>query len=218
MPRYQIFTAANTATLIVNDSTSIVNSAGWVVSVANTSSYVEAKIFVGANSASATNPVPIMPPAVGYLTVSLGSTSIVNTAGWAVNIINTAGWVVNTANHLVDATIETMSMTSSGINVSPYSAVIECSATNNLIVAASASRVFKVLGYTLMAGVANQARFQSGSNSTEFLTGTMFYGASGGMVAPYNPMGWFSVTAGSPLYLKLATANSIGGVISYLVM
>jgi hypothetical protein len=38
------------------------------------------------------------------------------------------------------------------------------------------------------------------------------------MVMPYNPMGWFSVTAGSPLYLTLASANSVGGVISYLVM
>ena len=113
---------------------------------------------------------------------------------------------------------DSIKMSSGGVDIYAYSTGIECSATNNLIIAGSASRVFKILGYSLMANSTNTAMFQSGSNSTTLMTGSMFFGPSGGIVMPYNPMGWFNVTAGSPLYLKLSGANSIGGVISYLVL
>jgi hypothetical protein len=141
----------------------------------------------------------------------MGTASVIlmNTANWYINVVNTAGISVKN---------ETMSMTSGSVTVFPYSAVIECSATNNLIISASANRIFKVLGYSLMSQIANNARFQSGTNATTFMTGNMFFGGSGGIVMPYNPMGWFSVTAGSPLYLTIASANSVGGVISYLVL
>lgn len=302
--------------LIGVGSTSIVNSAGWVVSIANTTARVNAVLFIDGDSASAANPVPIMPPQVGYLVVSMGSTSIVNSAGWVVSMANTGGAytlssgtgligsanifgtisvantggaytlssgtgvigtasllstnvligsmrtlqyapestqlvggsavvgtaytillpsssslnagtasigtaaviLINTANWTVSNRQDVMSMASNNVTVYSYTTGIECSATNNLIISASANRIFKVLGYSLMSQVANNALFQSGSNLTELKTGTMFFGGSGGIVMPYNPMGWFNVTAGSPLYLKLATANSVGGVISYVVM
>jgi len=78
------------------DSTSIVNSAGWVVGVSNTAGW----------SVAVANTLP------GWQ-IKLDSTSIVNSAGWvvaisntaglsvsvgSVSIVNSAGWVVNVAN------------------------------------------------------------------------------------------------------------------------
>ena len=219
----------------------ITNSAGWLINILNTGGSViisngtaligsanvavygaVSSTIINAHTATVVNAVSAKLIAGAFLVGSArvlfyGANSVNLTAGVA-SIGTVSAIIMNTSNWTTDTTLESVKMSSSGQDVYSYSSVIECSLTNNLIIAASANRIFKILGYTLMAGVANNAIFQSGSNSTELETGTHFFGASGGIVVPYNPMGWFSVTAGSPLYLKLATANSVGGVISYLVM
>ena len=235
-----LVSVANTSNLY-----NLVNSAGWVVAVSNTGGaysllngtgvigtaniisqggYLAAQqsgTWTVTSTTARFTQIALNSAMIGSATVAIYGTASATVVGGTVNITNSGGWTVaisNTSGIRDYSTIETMQMSSSGIPVRPYSAVIECSATNNLIVAASANRIFKVVGYSLMAQAANNARFQSGSNATSFMTGNHFFGGSGGIVMPYNPMGWFSVTAGSPLYLKLASANSVGGVVSYLVM
>ena len=66
----------NTAAGAAGSNVSIVNSAGWIVSIANTAG-------MGVNIQNS----------AGWL-VGVGSTSIVNSAGWVVSIANTAGWLV----------------------------------------------------------------------------------------------------------------------------
>lgn len=169
MPRYQIFTAANTATLVVADSTSIINSAGWAV-------------------------------------------NMINTSGIAVNVINTSGLRTHAA-------IETDSMSSSGTLVTVNFGTILAAQTNNTIVTQQANKTIRVLAFEMMADGATQCRFESGTANAVYLTGYKYFGTSGGMVAPYNPVGWFQTNIGSSLNLEIATAGaSIGGCLTYLVL
>lgn len=39
--------------------------------------------------------------------------------------------------------------------------------------------------------------------------------ATGGIVAPYNPVGWCRVPAGKDLYMDNSAADSVGGVVVY---
>ena len=79
-----IFAQSNTA----GESTYIINSAGWIVSVANTSPLVSIQ-----NSAGwLVNASSTILNSAGWVVAQS------NTAGMTVNVINSAGWVVNVAN------------------------------------------------------------------------------------------------------------------------
>src|SRR3990167_7063382 len=71
-----LFITNTNLTVIVQNSGGLFaqQSGTWIVGVSNT--------------ATLTNPMPVQPPAIGYLAVGLGSTSIVNSAGWIISVAN----------------------------------------------------------------------------------------------------------------------------------
>jgi lipoprotein signal peptidase len=184
----------NTAGWVVSASATILNSANWVVSVANTG----------------------------------GAYSLINSAGWIVNVANTGGAVsvINTAGLSVNINsstantvlIDTDRMSSGGVAVTPAFATIVATATNNELVAPQANKRIRVVAYEMMAATAVNARFESGTADTVYLTGFKYLAASGGMVCPYNPVGWFQTNVGSSLNLELSAAANIGGSLTYLVL
>lgn len=190
---------------ITNTSLTVMvqNSAGWVVNVANTIGNVNI-----INSAGW----------VVNVANTVGSVNIINSAGWVVNVANTSGVVAvsNTSGIKVFSTIETAQMSSNGVALTAGFAVINATGTNNTLVSAVTNRKLRVLSYNFMSGVGNNVQFQSGTGASNLLTGTYFVGSNGGLVAPYNPIGWFETAASNLLNLKMASAQSVGGCITYL--
>lgn len=194
----------------------ILNSAGWVISQSNTEGL---GVILRSGTALIGSINLIQPLLAG--TALIGSASVVNALTGIFSIANSTGWVIsiaNTSGIKTFDTIETMQMSSNGVAVNPNFAVVNVSLTNNTVIAASAGRILKVLAWELMAQVPVNATWESGTGGTKFLTGPKFFGGSGGMVAPFNPVGWFQTQAGSALNLKLSGATSIGGSVVYLVI
>ena len=224
---------------VVNSLTgifSIANSTGWVFTQTNTDNN---GVILRSGTALIGSVNLIQPLLAG--TALVGSASVVNsltgifgisnsvgwvisvanTAGMTVNIINSAGWAFaqsNTSGSKTFATIEAMQMSSNGVTLNPVYAVVNASLTNNTIIAASAGRILKVVSWELMAQVAVNATWESGTGGTTFITGPKYFAGSGGMVAPFNPIGWFQTAAGSALNLRLSAATSIGGSVVYLII
>jgi len=106
-----------------------------------------------------------------------------------------------------------------GSNVgAPLRAVISASSSGNntLVAAGGGSFKIRVLAYNIMASGAVNAKFQSGAGGTD-LTGLKYFAAAGGgIVAPYNPYGWFETAANTLLNLNLSGAVAVGGEITYV--
>lgn len=87
---------------------------------------------------------------------------------------------------------------------------------NNTLVAAVATRRFRVLAVFLSGAGAVNAKFQAGAGGTD-LTGLLYVAAAGGqLVLPYNPVGWFETPAVNTLLnLNLSGAVAVGGVVLY---
>ena len=103
--RSNIFLVAQVNTVAGGDIVQISNSAGWVVSVANTSPLVSIQNSAGwvvsiANTVAGGDLVSINNSA-GWV-VSASST-ILNSAGWIVGISNTANWVVNASSTILNS-------------------------------------------------------------------------------------------------------------------
>ena len=175
---------------------SISNSAGWVVNASSTILNSAGWVIAQSNTG-------------GTVILNGGSTSIINTAGWIVAISNTSG--IKTF-----ATLETAQMSSNGVALTAGYAIIAGSGTDNTIVAAVATKKIRVLSYHIMSLVGNNIRFQSGTGASNLLTGFSYIGSNGGLVAPYNPMGWFETSGNNLLNIKMTAAQSIGGCLTYL--
>ncbi len=211
---------ANTSPLV-----SIQNSAGWVVNVANTANRTVIVNNSGGLFAQQSGSWVVTIANTGGTTLSQ---TIANTAGWIVaisntsplvSVQNTAGWVVNVANTSglkAFATLETAQMSSNGVALTAGYAVINASGTNNTLVSAVATRKIRVLAFNMMTPVGVNAQFQSGTGASNLLTGTYFMASNGGLVADYNPVGWFETSGNNLLNLKLSAAQSVGGCLTYL--
>lgn len=97
-----------------------------------------------------------------------------------------------------------------------FAAISVSSSGDNTILAAVTSKKIRVLSYSLMAAGAVNARFQTAAAGA-YLTGLKYFAAAGaGIVAPYNPKGWFETVAGDLLNLELSGAVAVGGEFSYI--
>ena len=116
----------------------------------------------------------------------------------------------------VQATIESSQMSNVGTIVTPKFASISDSASGQTaIVAADATRKIRVTAYVLVADAAVTAKFQNGSTD---VTGPMSLAANGGVVAPFNPAGWFETAANTALNLNLGAAVGVRGHLTYLLI
>lgn len=89
---------------------------------------------------------------------------------------------------------------------------------NNTIVAAVAGKKIRVLQcFLIMTGTAVTIRFESAADGTA-LTGQMQPTQGGGFVLPFSPVGWFETNAGELLNLELSGAQSVDGVLKYVLV
>ena len=82
------------------------------------------------------------------------------------------------------------------------------------IVAAVTGKSIRVLALAVTIITANGTlKWQCGASTD--LTGAMPFGASAGMVLPYNPVGWFQTVQGEKLNSVGATTGAIAGLVVY---
>lgn len=87
---------------------------------------------------------------------------------------------------------------------------------NNQLVAGAANYYIVVVAYNLMADAAVEATFRSASAA---ISGTKFFVEAGrGIVAPYNPKGWFATEPGEDLNLFLNGSVDVAGEFTYVVL
>ena len=88
---------------------------------------------------------------------------------------------------------------------------------NNTVVAAVTGKKIRVLAYNFMANGTVNAKWQSGAGGTD-LTGLKYLVANTGLVAPFNPVGWFETAAAALLNLNLSAGIAVGGELVYVTV
>jgi hypothetical protein len=116
----------------------------------------------------------------------------------------------------VEAGISTAKVDNNGTTLTPKFAAIDVGTSGqNTLVAAVAGKKIRVLSYILMAAGAVNVRFRSAAASN--LTGLKYFAAAGGgLVAPFNQLGWFETTVGEALTLNLSAPIAVGGELVYV--
>jgi hypothetical protein len=96
-----------------------------------------------------------------------------------------------------------------------FATISASSSGDNTVIAANATKRFRVLAVFMMAAGAVNARFESGAGGTA-LTGLAYPAANGGFVLPFSPVGWFETLAVNTLLnLELSGAVAVGGCVVY---
>ena len=117
----------------------------------------------------------------------------------------------------VSSSDETSTLYNGTTALTPKYAVISASSSgNNTIVAAVTSKKIRVLAYNAIAAGAVNAKFQSGASGTDITGLKTIAAAGGGLVANYNPLGWFETASGVLLNLNLSGAVLLGGELTYV--
>jgi hypothetical protein len=96
-----------------------------------------------------------------------------------------------------------------------YATIAASSSGNNTLVSAVTGKKIRVLAYNFIAGGTVNAKFQSGAGGTD-LTGLKYCVANSGLVAPFNPAGWFETASNTLLNLNLSAAVAVGGELVYV--
>lgn len=120
---------------------------------------------------------------------------------------------------LMPAALDTSKMTGGAANTTytpKFVKIAAASSGNNTLLAAVSAKKIRVLAYNFMGAAAVNAKFQDGAGGTD-LTGLKYLDAAGaGIVAPFNPLGWFETTANTLLNLNLSGAVAVGGELVYI--
>ena len=86
------------------------------------------------------------------------------------------------------------------------------SATTTTVVALTSGKKTRVLAMYLVCGAACNINWQSHTTTTN-TDGVQDFAANGGIVLPFNPIGWFDTTSGEALDLVTSTNAQVGGYI-----
>jgi hypothetical protein len=114
----------------------------------------------------------------------------------------------------VVASLESSAMFDGPVALTPKYAVINLTASgSNQIVAAVSGKKIRALAYNFMADAATVARFKSAATDK---TGPKFPAANGGIVAPFNPVGWFETATDEALVLHTSADAGVGGELVYV--
>ena len=121
----------------------------------------------------------------------------------------------------VSSSNETSTMYDGTTALTPkFAAISAASSGNNTLIAAVASKKIRVLALNLISAAANNIYITSGAGGTAIWAGSTNkanFAANGGMVLPYNPVGWFETLAtNTALVANLSAASAIGGSITYI--
>lgn len=96
-----------------------------------------------------------------------------------------------------------------------FAAISASSSGNNTLVAAVTSKKVRVVALALVGAGAVNAKFQSGAGGTD-LTGLFYLTYGGGIVLPFNPVGYFETASNTLLNLNLSAATAVGGCLTYV--
>lgn len=116
------------------------------------------------------------------------------------------------------ASQETGTLYNGSTALTPKYVIISCgsSGTNNLLAAVTSKKI-RVLAYNFITNGAVNVKFVSdAAGSPANKTGLKYCVANMGIVAPYNPLGWFETVAGKTLDIDLSAAIAIGGELLYV--
>ncbi len=227
-------------------SSTILNSAGWVVNVANTGG---GSIILNSGGLFAQQSGPWTVTIANTGGTALSQT-IANTAGWIVAVSNTANTsviVANTGGTVLSQTIantagwvvavsNTAGTTTTVLNSSnfvttydssrmydgttqltmQYASINIVNSTNTVLVNAQTNLRIKIMSMMMIAQGTGLVTIQSGSSSGIGLTGPIYLAANVGFVLPFNQNGWMQTQTSTQLNLNLTSPTSIGGCISYL--
>lgn len=98
-----------------------------------------------------------------------------------------------------------------------FAKIAASSSGNNNLVAAVTSKKIRVLAYNFIANGTVNGKFQSdGAGTPVDLTGLKYCVANMGLVAPFNPVGWFESASGKSLDINLSAAVAVGGELAYV--
>jgi hypothetical protein len=102
------------------------------------------------------------------------------------------------------------------ITIAPKFAIIDgATFGHNTLVAAVTGKKIRVLALFAVASAVVTVRFESGAGGTA-LTGQMVMATGGGIVLPFNPVGWFETAAATLLNMELSGAVSVDGCLVYI--
>lgn len=129
-------------------------------------------------------------------------------------VATSVGSILDTDNAAI-VSLNSKYMANGSAVVTPKFAKIAASLSgDNTLVAAVTSKKLRVFAYNFLANGTVNGKFQSGAGGTD-LTGLKYLVANAGLVAPFNPLGWFETAAGALLNLNLSGAIAVGGELVY---
>lgn len=102
-----------------------------------------------------------------------------------------------------------------GISETQFVAINQ--AATATVVAAVASAKIRVTQLVLVNTAAQTLNFKSGAGGTA-LQGAMSLPATGTLVLPFNPNGWFETAAGAALELSQSGATQVSGTLGYVLV
>lgn len=115
----------------------------------------------------------------------------------------------------VSASGETSTIYNGTTAITPvFAAISGATSGNNTLVAATVSKKIRVFALSVVSITAVGVKFQSGAGGTD-ITGLMTFGANGGYVLSYNPIGWFEAGTNTLLNMNLNSAVQVSGHITY---
>ena len=130
--------------------------------------------------------------------------------------LNAAATVRVDANAGMSVAQSSDTLNSSGVPVTPQFATVSL-ATSGTIVAAVAGKRVRVLAYLIVCTSANAVTWQTSTGNVP-LSGSMSFGASGGVSAPFSQVGHFQTIAGDGLVLALGSAAQVSGHLTYVMV
>lgn len=118
----------------------------------------------------------------------------------------------------VSASNETSTVYNGTTALTPLFANLTASSSGvTTLIALVSSKKIRVLALSLVANGAVNVKFQSHVTPTD-ISGLYYLAANGGMVLPYNPVGWFQTVSGEALDINLSGAVAVGGSIVYVTV
>lgn len=116
------------------------------------------------------------------------------------------------------ASAETSTVYNGSTALTPLFSTIVASASGaTTIINAVASKKIRVLALQLVANAAVNVKWQSHATPTD-ITGLAYLATNGGLVLPFNPVGWFQTLTGEALDINLSGAVAVGGSITYVTV
>jgi len=169
----------------------------------------------------------------GTVTSNLPAGSVIGVYGVGGTLISVNATITNTPNVAVTSMPAVTNVTGS-VNAYQQTDAIYNGATiltplftaiafsgngNNTVLSAVGGKRLRVLSMALVASTATGLHITDGPSGPGIYASSAFtsqFAANGGIVLPFNPLGWFQTTSGSAVVFNISATSSIGGSLTYV--